>query len=238
MIDVKILFMLPARSGSKGVPDKNIKPLCGKPLMWYAINAIKKARCYETDECTIFVNTDSEKYAEVAKECGAEVPYLRDSNLASDTSTIRDTIADAYNRFGDNTFDVFTMVQVTSPLISSEDIDDAINTIRAGADSAISVTESEVMPLWCGTLNDTLSMKNFMDPKIRSSNRQELPVYYRLTGSIRAARWDKFKEVEFDWYAGESKAVITKQETAIDIDTLQDFEYAKFLMERKAKADA
>ena len=230
--------MLPARSGSKGLPDKNIRPLCGKPLMWYAIKAIKSARCYAADECCVFVNTDSEKYAKIARDCGAEVPFLRDSCLASDQSTIEETIADAYNRFEDNKFDVFAMVQVTSPLVSPDDIDAAIDAIRAGADSAMAVAESEVMPLWCGTLDETLSMKDFIDPKIRSLNRQELPVFYRITGSVRAAKWHKFKEHDFDWYRGDSRAVVTGSDAAIDIDTLQDFQYAEFLMSRKVEENA
>ena len=232
---MRILFMLPARSGSKGLPDKNIKPLCGKPLMWYAINAVKSAQCYNADKCCVFVNTDSKEYAIVAQECGAEVPYIRDANLATDQSTIRDTIEDAFTRFGDESFDVFALIQVTSPLISPDDIDNAITQIRDGADSALSVTESEVMPLWCGTLDESMLMNNFIDPKIRTMNRQELPTYYRITGSVRAARWLSFKKFGFDWYKGVSKAVMTKNESAIDIDTLQDFQFAEFLMKRKSE---
>ena len=107
---MNILFMLPARSGSKGVKDKNIKMLNGKPLMYYSIDAIMSSETYKKYNCYIFVNTDSEKYAEIAKKRGASVPYIRNEELAGDKSVIVDTIKDAFKYFENNgvKFDIFS----------------------------------------------------------------------------------------------------------------------------------
>lgn len=235
---MNILFMLPARSGSKGVKDKNIKLLDGKPLMYYAINAIMSSNTYKKHNCYLFVNTDSEKYAEVAKECGAKVPFLRKKELAGDESPVTETIKDTYSYFEDEerkVFDIFSMIQVTSPLIDSEDIDRAIQFFEEdyNLESISSVTESEVMPLWCNTLSDDFSLKNFISAELRKKNRQDLPKYYRLTGAIRAARWDAFKKNQFDWFSGKCKACEMSNYHSVDIDTELDFDYAEFLIKRR-----
>lgn len=234
---MKILFMLPARSGSKGIKDKNIKDLNGKPLMYYAIQAIRESCCYHTHECYIMVNTDSEKYADIAKKCGAEVPFLRNKELADDNSAIVETIRSSMAYFEDKkeSFDLFSMIQITSPLICGADIDRAVEMFEADKtiDGVISVTEAEVMPLWCNTLPEDLSMENFIPKEIRKKNRQELPIYYRVTGAVRMARWWKFKELDYDWYEGNVKALIMEQQSSVDIDNEIDFELAEKIMKER-----
>lgn len=236
---MKILFMLPARSGSKGIKDKNIKLLNGKPLMHYAINAIIESDSYHRHECYVMVNTDSEKYAEIAKRCGAKVPFLRDKKLADDKSIIKDTIKSTIKYFEDRNeqFDIFSMVQITSPLITGKDIDKAIEMFERdkSIDMINSVTEAELMPLWCNTLPANLSMHNFIDREIRRRNRQELPVYYRLTGAIRMARWNKFKEKDYDWLEGNVKALVMEQASSVDIDNEIDFEMARCIMKGRGQ---
>ena len=234
---MNILFMLPARSGSKGIKDKNIKILNGKPLMYYAIDAIMNSEVYKNHNCYIFVNTDSEKYAEIAKQRGAKVPYIRSKELAGDRSVIADTIKDAFDFFENKgmKFDIFSLVQITSPLITGFEIDRAVREFNdnAALDTLISVTESEVMPLWCNTLGADLSMCNFISEDVRSKNRQELSKYYRITGSIYMARWQSLKKNDFDWYRGNSKALIIDAEKSVDIDNKMDFELAEFLMKKR-----
>ena len=237
MMKMNILFMLPARSGSKGIKDKNIKMLNGKPLMYYAIDAIMSSKTYKKHNCYIFVNTDSEKYAEIAKKRGANVPYIRKKNLANDKSVIVDTIKDAFKYFENKgvRFEIFSLIQITSPLITGLEIDRAVERFHndTNIDTLVSVTESEVMPLWCNTLNKNLSMNNFISENVRSKNRQELPKYYRITGSIYMAKWESLKKNGFDWYKGNSEALIIDNEKSVDIDNEMDFEWAEFLIKKR-----
>lgn len=127
------------------------------------------------------------------------------------------------------------MIQVTSPLITKDDIDNAIQMFIEDneLDTINSVTESEVMPLWCNTLDEDLSMENFISDDIRKMNRQQLPKYYRITGAIRVSRWKQFVNNEFDWYKGKVKAFIMDNSHSIDIDTIEDFELAELKMKRR-----
>lgn len=231
---MKILFMLPARSGSKGIKDKNIKELNGKPLMYYAIHAIKESDSYQKHICTVMVNTDSQQYAEIARECGAEVPFLRSKELAQDDSAVIDTIRDTICYFDERNqpFDLFSMVQITSPLLTGKHIDRGVELFEKEKelDFVNSVTEAEIMPLWCNTLPDDGSMNGFIPKEIRMKNRQELPAYYRITGAVRMARWNSLKQYQYDWYEGNTKALIMEQKSSIDIDTELDFELAKLIM--------
>lgn len=238
---MKILFMLPARSGSKGVKDKNIKDLNGHPLMFYTINAILKSFAYKKHDCYVMLNTDSKKYAEIGLELGAKVPYIRNENLALDNTFISDVIDDTFKffEFRQIEFDLFAMIQVTSPLITEQDIDNAINMFEEDIDldTINSVTESLIMPLWCNTLDKNLSMTNFVSEDIRKKNRQELPVFYQITGAIRISKWNHFSSVNYDWYRGNVKALILENTHSVDIDTNEDFEWAKFLLDRRNKND-
>lgn len=235
---MRILFMLPARSGSKGIKDKNIKELNGKPLMYYAIHAIQESRSYQNHECCIMVNTDSEGYAEIARECGAEVPFLRPKELAQDDSVVTDTIKDTMDYFDrtNQPFDLFSVVQITSPLITGEDVDQVVEMLEKDNELEIvhSVTEAEISPLWCNVLSDDLSMNDFIRKEIRTKNRQELPHYYRITGAIRIARWNSLEQYGYDWYEGNTKAYIMDSESSVDIDNEIDFELAEIILKKRS----
>ena len=228
--------MLPARSGSKGLPDKNIKLLCGKPLLAYATEAIQRSKTFQNHSCYIMVNTDSQKYAEIAMKHGAKVPFLRSDELSSDNANIMDAIHHTVIYFEEQklSFDLFALVQVTSPFLQSTDLDSAILEMEKdeSLDSIISVTESEVMPLWCNTLDISLNMNNFLSEEARK-NRQELPKYYRITGSFKIARWNHVIHPSFDWCSRKSKAFIVSQDNSIDIDTALEFDFAEFIMTKK-----
>ena len=233
---VKTLFMMALRSGSKGVKDKNIRPLSGIPLFAYAAKAVLGSQAYRAGG-TLLVNTDSKDYAKIANEYGAITPFIRPENMARDNSPIREAIAHTFNFFDEKveTFDLFALIQATSPFTTSADIDRAVSVLRnePRAKSAISVTEVDVPPVWCNTLDQTLSMKDFLSKEIRQKNRQELPQYYRVTGAVRIARWADFRANNYDWYFDDSKAVIIDRARSIDIDSEEDFSYAEFLMHKK-----
>ena len=224
------------RSGSKGVKDKNIRLLGGLPLFAHAAKAVLGSQAYRTGGMLI-VNTDSTDYARIANEYGAITPFIRPESMARDSSPIREAIAHTFNFFDERaeTFDLFGLIQATSPFTTSTDVDRAVSVFSEGprVKSVISVTEVDVPPVWCNTLDETLSMKDFLSKDIRQKNRQELPQYYRVTGALRIARWADFRASNYDWYFDESKAVIIDRARSIDIDSEEDFSYAEFLMNKR-----
>jgi CMP-N,N'-diacetyllegionaminic acid synthase len=235
---LRILFMMALRSGSKGVRDKNIRPLNGIPLLAHAANAVLGSQAYRMGG-TLLANTDSQDYAGIANEYGAITPFLRPEYIARDDSPIRDVLDHTFKFFDERaeTFDLFALVQATSPFTSSEDLDRGVSILRnePQVKSVISVTEADVPPVWCNTLDETLSMKEFLSKEIRQKNRQELAKYYRVTGAFRIARWAEFRANNYDWYFDDSKAVIVDRARSIDIDSEDDFSYAEFRMHQKRR---
>jgi CMP-N,N'-diacetyllegionaminic acid synthase len=233
---LKTLFMMALRSGSKGVKDKNIRPLSGIPLFAHAAKAVLGSDAYR-EGGMLLVNTDSKIYAKMANECGAITPFIRPESMARDNSPIREAIDHTFKFFGERaeTFDLFALIQATSPFTSSTDVDRAVSVFRnePQVKSVISVTQVDVPPVWCNTLNESLSMKDFLSKAIRQKNRQELPQYYRVTGAVRIARWVDFGANNYDWYFDDSKAVIIDRTRSIDIDSEEDFSYAEFLMNKR-----
>ena len=224
------------RSGSKGVKDKNIRPLNGVPLFAHAAKAVLGSQAY-LEGGTLLVNTDSKDYARIANQYGAITPFIRPESMAKDNSPIREVIDYTYNFFSEKaeTFDLFALIQATSPFTSSADLDRAVSVLRDAprVNSVISVTEVDVPPVWCNTLDETLSMKDFLSKEIRQKNRQELPQYYRVTGAVRIARWVDLRKSNYDWYFDDSKAVIIDRARSIDIDSEEDFSYAEFLLHKR-----
>lgn len=225
---MKHIAVIPARSGSKGLKDKNIKELKGKPLMVYAIEAAQKSGLYDI----IHVSTDSEHYAEIARQYGADVPFLRDDETSSDTASTWDAmryVLKKYEALGMD-FDTITVLQPTSPLRTEEDIIGAFELFeKKGANMISSVCEMEHSPLWSNTLPDDLSMENFEDEKLAFLPRQSLPVYYRENGAVYIVKTSQlFAEVNI--YKDKCYAYIMDKSHSVDIDEELDFIMAETIM--------
>lgn len=223
---MKNIAIIPARSGSKGVKDKNIRDLCGKPLMAYTIEAAIKSG--EFDE--IMVSTDSEKYAEIARRYGANVPFLRSAVTASDTASSWSMVEEVLNgyREQDQEFDTFCLLQPTSPLRTANDIIGAYQLYRQKADYAVvSVCEAEHSPLWCGHLPESREFIGFVNQE-NMKQRQTEDKFYRLNGAIYIVDIRVFDKNLFLYQKG-SFAYIMSQRTSIDIDTELDFILAEIL---------
>jgi CMP-N,N'-diacetyllegionaminic acid synthase len=233
---LKILFMMALRSGSKGVKGKNIRPINGIPLFAHAAKAVTGSKAYRAGG-TLLVNTNSEEYAKIANEFSAITPFIRPESMAGDKSPIREAIDYTFKFFDEKgeTFDLFGLIQATSPFTISDDLDRAVSMLQnePRTKSVISVTEVDVPPVWCNTLDESLSMKEFLSKEIRQKNRQELPQYYRVTGAVRIARWNDFRANNYDWYFDDSKALVIDRNRSIDIDSEEDFSYAEFLMHKR-----
>lgn len=229
--DHRIIAIIPARSGSKGLPDKNIRLLKGKPLMAHSIIQAQETGIFDE----IFVSTDSLEYATIAQQYGANVPFLRSAALASDSASTWDCIREAleqYNLLGKE-YDIIVVLQPTSPSRTADDIMNAIKKmIFYNADSVVSVCETDHSPLLCQTLPEDQSMKGFLPSDMVSKNRQELPTFYRINGAIYIVSTAYFLGTQ-TIYDGNSFAYIMPRERSIDIDTLHDFTLAEYLLSLK-----
>lgn len=228
---MKNLAVIPARSGSKGLKDKNIKLVAGKPLIAYSINAAQESEVFDR----IIVSTDSQKYADIAITLGAEVPFLRSKKMASDNASSWDTLREVlknYSDMGEN-FDTVCLLQPTSPLRMATDIINAYHIfLDKRAYSVVSICESDHSPLWMNTLPSDNSLDGFL--RTDNTGRHSLERYYRLNGAIYVV--DVELLMKSNNIYNNSFAYIMPIERSIDIDTEFDIEMAEFLLARRDKA--
>ncbi|MBX7357818.1 acylneuraminate cytidylyltransferase family protein [Clostridium chauvoei] len=232
----KFLAIIPARSGSKGIKDKNIIDLNGKPLIAHTIENAKKSNIF-TD---IIVSTDSDVYADISRSFGAWVPFLREENLSKDTYSTEEVLLDVIKRLREmgKEYDYFVLLQPTSPLRTNKDIIKAANLIiDEELNSVVSVCEMDHSPLLSNTLPSDLSLKDFIN-KNNLKRRQELGTFYRINGAIYICRVKNY-EITKSFYEDKSKAYIMDRASSIDIDEPVDLIVAKALMKdcEKSKED-
>lgn len=215
------IAVIPARSGSKGLKNKNIIKLDGKPLMAYSIEAAQQSGLYDV----VHVSTDSEEYARIAMEYGADVPFLRNSQTSSDTASTWDTVRYVLKKYEarNEKFDVATVLQPTSPFRTSEDIINAYAFfLDKNANMVSSVCETEHSPLWSYTLPEDLSMSNFGNEAYTFLPRQSLQPYYRENGAIYIIKVNQLF-LDINIYKDRCYAFIMNKNHSVDIDSQYDF---------------
>jgi len=222
------IAIIPARSGSKGLKDKNIKCLAGKPLVAYSIKAAIDSNVFDR----VMVSTDSERYAEIAREYGAEVPFLRSEKTSSDTASSWDAVAEVienYEAIGEF-FDTFMLLQPTSPLRTAADIQNAYRTMEEkDANSVISLCEVDHSPMQCNTLPDSMSLEGFIKAESKGKRRQDMPTFYRFNGAIYLSKIGFFNK-NHDIYRCGSFAYLMDKRRSIDIDDDMDFQIAEVIL--------
>ena len=226
----KILAIIPARGGSKGLPRKNIKLLSGKPLIAWTIEQAKKSSYLDK----IVVSTDDKEIADISKKYGAEVPFSRPKELATDDAKSIDAIFHALEWLRQNreVYDIVVMLQPTSPLREAEDIDKAIELLMSkDAEGVVSVCRAEHPPLWSNTIPEDGCMKNFLAKKIMNTPRQALPVYYRLNGAVYLGYCDYLKKIK-GFFGDKTYAYIMPSGRSTDIDTEMDFDFVEYFMSK------
>lgn len=229
---MKILAIVPARGGSKRLPGKNIKILNGKPLIQWAIESALGV----DDISRVMVSTDSQQIANVALESGAEVPFLRPDNLATDTSSSSVVIKHALDYYKDQgeCFDFVLLLQPTSPIRNKKHIEQAIALLRSkNADAVVSVCECEHSPLWTNTLPENLSMDKFIKDEIKHTRSQDLPLSYRLNGAIYLSKVSRFYEENTLFLSSNIYAYVMDSESSVDIDHELDFLLAETILNYK-----
>ncbi|MCH5191125.1 MAG: acylneuraminate cytidylyltransferase family protein [Oscillospiraceae bacterium] len=228
---MKKIAVIPARSGSKGLADKNIIDICGKPLMSYTIEAALKCNMFNA----VIVSTDSLKYKEIAEKCGAEV-YMRGGELSSDTATTYAVLEDLLHRLPCN-IDYFVLLQPTSPMRTEKHICEACRLFeenRQDFDFLVSVKEAEFPSSLVRPVGDDKSLKYFDDDfsVYRRQNYKE----YSPNGAIYIAKPDAyFRQKHF--FGARSRAFIMNKYESVDIDDELDYELACILMKKLSVID-
>ena len=179
---MRVLALIPARGGSKGIRKKNTVPLCGKPLLFYTVQAARESRYTDA----VIVSTDDERIAGIARECGAEIPFVRPKEFAGDESKTIDAVIHAIHALREQRrdYDVLALLQPTSPLRTGRDIDGALEVfVESGRRSVASVNPVSDPPLLIRGINDAGELRPLlkMDGTVR---RQDMERYYRVNGAI------------------------------------------------------
>lgn len=231
----KLTAIIPARGGSKGVPRKNIRLLNGKPLIQYTIEAALNAECIDH----VVVTTDDEEIAAVAKQSGAEVPFLRPPYLAGDHSSAVDVYLHAagYIMEKENrSMDKFMVLLPTCPFRRAFHIDEAMTFFsEKRAETLISVVKSEPPVSWLLRMDDKEFVSNAMfDADSASGNRQENKEYYVPNGAIYILDHNLLK-TKRSYYSDKTVGYVMSRSDSVDIDTMDDFRYAEWLMGNPAK---
>jgi len=226
------LAIIPARSGSKGLPDKNIKIINGKPLMAWSIEAGLKSKYIDR----LIVSTDSEKYAEIAKDFGAEVPFIRPDKISTDESSRKDVIKHSLDFFKNKNelYDYIVLLEPTSPLTIETDIDTSIEKLLLdkSAESIVGVSLSEAShPDFLVNLKN--GFLNFINENQKSSviRRQDLEDLYFYDGTLYISEVDKYLEKEF--YHEKTLGYVTHKWKSLEIDDMYDFIMVEAIMQYK-----
>lgn len=232
MIDGKrILAIIPARGGSKGLPGKNILPLGGKPLIAWTIEAARGSRYLDR----IIVSTDDVRIAETAAAYDCEIPFMRPAHLAADTSPTFDTLLHALDHVG--SYDLLMLLQPTSPLRTSVDIDKAIELLMEfTAPSCVSVTESEKSPYWMFECTDSRQLRPVIQQGDMKARRQDLPSAYVLNGAIYVAHTDWLIK-RGGYLDDDTLAYVMPRHRSLDIDDALDLKLAEVLLANAKSPD-
>jgi CMP-N,N'-diacetyllegionaminic acid synthase len=225
-----IVALILARGGSKRLPRKNIRDLVGKPLIAYTIDAAKDA----TSLSRMIVSTDDPEIAYVATINGAEVPFLRPSIIAGDSSPAIDALFHAVEwleREGPRV-DAVVLLQPTSPLRQGRHIDEAVELFRAtGADTVTAVSPAPVHPFWCWKPEGVEIHPYFSSAHV-GMPREALPPALVENGAVYVIRRELLSTGSI--YGKRVAGYLMDASEAIDIDTIDDFERAELLLRRRA----
>lgn len=223
------IAIIPARGGSKRLPGKNIKLLGDKPLIAWTIEAAIKSEIFDH----VFVSTDSEEIASISREYGAEVPFLRPAELASDTATTNDVVThlvDWYETESNNKVSTIAILQPTSPLRNASHINAAFTEMDAkNAKAIISVCELEHPIQFCNQLGSDGSMAGFIKQQ-DMKRTQDLDPTYRLNGAIYIFDRSYVSRMN-ELYSEGTFAYIMSPRDSVDIDTQDDFDLAVHILD-------
>lgn len=224
----RLLAVIPARGGSKGLPGKNVRPLAGLPLIAHTI--LFARMCPEIDRC--IVSTDSEEIAAVARQYGADVPFLRPAGLADDQAPILPTLTHALKgaEHTDPPYDYVALLDPTSPARLPSDVRDALARLHAhpAANGIVAVSEPEFNPIWHCVVERDGVMEDLVTGGADFVRRQDVPRVYRINALLYIWRAAFTRSGEIQWRRGRVNLLHEVPESrAVHIDTIEEFEAAE-----------
>ena len=229
--DNSFLCIIPARGGSKRLPNKNIVDLNGFPLISYSVKAAKKSNIFDR----IIVSTDSKKIKDISEKYGAEVPFLRPKYLSTDKSLVEDALAHLLRNVEkkDKKYDYVCLVQCSTPMIIDSDFSNMVSILYSKkANMVVSVAKTPCNINWVGTLSKKLSMENFFS--FCKTNSQQFEQTYILNGAIYLGKWDIFYN-KMNYYSKKTFAYIMPQQRSYDIDDIDDLKLVEFRLKNRNK---
>lgn len=219
---IKNLAIIPARGGSKRIPHKNIKPFMGKPIIAYSIEAALQSGLFDE----VMVSTDDEKIAEIAREYGAKVPFMRSEKTADDIAMPADAILevlDMYKKQGD-IFETFCCIFPTAPFIKSERIIEAYSKLSKEIDSVFTMTAFSY-PIQRGLKNENGKIK-MINSQYKNCRSQDLETFYHDVGQFYVVTTEVFLREHFFWSENTCGIILPELESQ-DIDTEMDWKLAE-----------
>ena len=225
---MKILAIIPARGGSKRIPKKNIKDFCGKPVISYSIGAALRSRCFDE----VMVSTDSDEIAEVARRCGAEVPFMRSAKAADDYATTADVlleVLDEYERRG-RRFDAIACIYATAPFIRGYRLREACRLLESGeCESAFTCVEYSY-PVQRGLRVCSDGMVRMRFPEYASARSQDLEPTYHDAGQFYVCTVESLRRDRSLW-GPKTRSIVLPELEVQDLDTLTDWKLAEMKFE-------
>lgn len=234
--DQKVLCIVTARGGSKGLPGKNLRPLLGKPLIAWSIQA--GLRAPSTD--ALIVSTDDETIARAAHAAGARVPFMRPAELAGDSASSIDVVLHAIDwltEAGEH-YDIVVLLEPTSPLRESNDIEAALELLsESGAGAVVSVCRAEsVHPAFMYRCGDGGRLQPFLERQPTGLRRQEIEPLYFLEGTVYASRIDVLQKVR-SFYHHDTVAYEVPKWKSLEVDDLDDFLMIEALLKTRKSSN-
>lgn len=227
---MKPLIIIPARGGSKGIPHKNIKPLNGKPLIYYTIDV---ARQIVSDE-NICVSTDDAEIIKCVEDYGLKVPFVRPDELATDKAGTYEVLLhamDYYEKIGKQ-YDTVILLQNTSPFRTGEHVKEAMALYKAGIDMVVSVNETRSNPYYnCFEEDDSGFLIKTLDGSL-FKRRQEAPQTYEYNGAIYVFNAESLRKEHYGNFTRRVKYVMDDIHS-IDLDNMIDWKFAEFIIKEE-----
>lgn len=232
---MRVLGIIPARSGSKGIPGKNIKALGGKPLLYHTIEAAKESRLLSQ----VILSSDDAEIIDLAKSVGLEVPFVRPAHLATDQSGSLEVVQHALNFFAEKkeVFDAVCLLQPTTPFRENGSIDKAIQKFKDKSfDSLISVREvpPEFNPHWVFEADEKACLQIATGENEIIKRRQDLPKAYFRDGSIYLTKTDVLLK-QYSLYGKRIGYIVSKGERFVNLDTPEDWIKAEKMLNENKK---
>ncbi len=229
---MKVLYLITARGGSKGIPGKNTKLLHGKPLINYTIEVAREL----SEDNLICVSTDSEEIANTVLQTGLEIPFIRPSHLATDTAGSDGVIEHALNFYETKNIhpDVLVLLQPTSPFRKAEHVKEALESYTGEEDMVVAVKESKANPYF--TLLEENSAGYLEKSKKlpqEITRRQDCPPVYEINGAIYIINIKALGQVKSLSKFSKLKKYTMSQEASLDIDTPLDWKLAELILNEK-----